>query len=677
MLGKTWTYMLAGLLFTCCASPLWADTDGTVEDSTDYSQAEVEVGYRSVSRDDNANRAREYDSLQSSPNLDLNFRGWQKTHSLAFEGRYLNDKDYSAEVDLNLHSQVRLLLRNERMYHNLDHIPYDPRFSSDARQNSFYLTVPRHDYSDENPLADYGLQVDRTDVKVRAKLPDFPAHLSLSYWRWEKEGDQQLRFVKENCAGACHMTSKTRKVKRVTEEFTGSIDSHLGMLDLIFEQVVRVFRDQQQTPLDNFQNHTLRPAGFYEHDATPDSRFTQSTIKAHTALGGGFVANASFSIGERTNESKLRDVAPVDAETDFRKLASDVTYTPSANWTVNFRYRMLDLDQDNASQLAVPTPKTYKVRDSIDIDRNFYEASVAYRPTPRLTLKGDYRREDIHRSNTDGPDSFSGFANNIDPYWELPEDETLQKYRLSLSSRHLAKNALRLQAWYQYQTSDDPAYNTSIEEGHTGFVSATYRPGTLWGTTASLKVDENRNNNHKHSQFIGATPVYYDMDRERSQQNASLGFWLNPLEAVNIDLNYGYLRTRITQDLLFGAEPPIYTVPDDNVEFRQSVQTISLGTNWQATKALACRVEGYHIRSEANYSPNFPANTALNYDPSALRSISKVDIRQNGLRGRINWQFDQHWTAGFEATYDNYDDRDSSVFDGSVQTYMASLSRSW
>ncbi len=40
------------------------------------------------------------------------------------------------------------------------------------------------------------------------------------------------------------------------------------------------------------------------------------------------------------------------------------------------------------------------VRQSIDIDRNNYAATVSYRPTRRLTLKGDYEREETDRNHT-------------------------------------------------------------------------------------------------------------------------------------------------------------------------------------------------------------------------------------------------------------------------------------
>ncbi|MBW2505149.1 MAG: hypothetical protein JRE16_11345 [Deltaproteobacteria bacterium] len=674
---------------------------------------DIGVGYRGISQHGEPARSREYDSLKASPTFDLDIKNMAGQNDFALEAHYLNDKDYSAEGDFNFQSLLRVHLRNDRFFHNLDHIPYDQDTDSSARPDAFLEENPRVDYEDANPGTDYGIRLDFYETAVRGKLPTYPAHLNLKYWRQEKSGKKQLRYVNENCASACHMRSRNRSIDLTTEEFTASVDAHLGVIDLIFEQVFRTFDNQSATSIDSFDAHWLREQGAYQHDDSPDSDFTQSTIKAHTTLSGGFVANASFSFGERENKSSLNDVAPIRAETDFKKLASDITYSPSEHWTWNFRYRMLELDTSNSGDITAtgsqytdetystlfPRSQPFPVRDSIDLDRDFYATSISYRPTHKLSLKLDLKHEQIQRSTTDGPslhESLTVDPVEIDPYWELPDEENITKVRLSYSSRHLDKNALKFKAWWQYQHSDDPAYNTSVETGHTAFLSATYRPGVLWGTTASLNLQKSRNNDYSRSQFDGSGNVtYFDLDRDQEQQNASVGFWLNPLPGLNLDANYAYLRSRIKQDLLFGNQPPIYTIEDGNVEYRQHVQTLSAGASWQVLETLMCRVQGYHIRSNATYSPQFSVSNLTydiltgfppNYDLTALtagassaqlRQISKVDIRQNGIQGQVTWQVSDDWSAGIEATFDDYDDLGNNDFDGSVQTYMARLFHTW
>ena len=684
--GLIW--IMASSLWIALTSPVLADMSANAPtDSKDLQQIDASIGYRGTSTKDSGQRAKEYDSLQSSPTFNLLYRGGNENIETFLDFHFLNDNDYYMEANLNLRSKLRFNFFNERLYHNLDHFPYDAASESEAPPNGVFLGETLVDYVDQDPSQDYHLRIDQTEAALRYKIPDYPAHVNLKYWRWEKKGIRQLGFLDESCT-SCHMQSRNLQINMVTEEVTAGFDAHLGLIDLIFEQVVRTFDNRAATPVDFFEGNDFLAAGDYQHDETPDSRFTQSTLKAHSTLGGGFVANASASVGKRENESSLDDVSPVDAKMDFTKLASDVTYIPSSKWTLNLRYRMLDLDQSNVPSIggagyqeydSPGTTQTFMVRNNIDIERNYYEASISYRPVTHLTLKGNYHREDIHRNNTNGPVQHDGSLNIQDPYWELPEDETIQKARLTVSSRLFARNALKLQGWYEYQTSDDPAYSISIEKGHTLFASATYRNNPLWGGAASFRYRDLKNNGFRASQFDEAdNPVYFDQDRSQRQQNASLGFWLAPLKGLSFDTNYGYLKTHIEQDLLYGSSSPTYSI-EDGTDFDQIVHTLSAGANWQISEQFGCRLEGYHIRSKAHYSPDFPTEILPPGIASAddLKEISQVDIHQYGIKTRFNWQFYGQWAASLELTLDDYDDQDSNLFDGTVETCMASLSTSW
>jgi hypothetical protein len=213
---------------------------------------------------------------------------------------------------------------------------------------------------------------------------------------------------------------------------------------------------------------------------------------------------------------------------------------------------------------------------------------------------------------------------------------------------------------------------------------------------AALDLLDEDNNDRVVLQFDNAAGnefVSYDLGRNRQQQSISLGAWLVPVERLVIDLSYGYLATGIEQDLLFGTaantEDPLsdFTIEDEDVDYQQTVHTLSAGATWQIHDDLSCRVEGYHIRSEAAYDPKF-ATTSLVFlnelgalfgsaSSADLREISKIDIRQNGLRSRLNWQIDESWSCTLEASYDDYDEMNSNVYDGSVISSMASLSRTW
>ncbi|MCM2264301.1 MAG: MtrB/PioB family outer membrane beta-barrel protein, partial [Desulfuromonadales bacterium] len=390
---------------------------------------------------------------------------------------------------------------------------------------------------------------------------------------------------------------------------------------------------------------------------------------------GGLVGSASFTVGERENRSDVTSVAPVEAETDYYKASADATYTPSQNWTFNLRYRLIDMDSDNSTTLydTVDTIDAFKsplsVRESMDITRAWYEATVNYRPTKHLTLKAELRREEIDRSNTGEPITHSSSTTpiTINPTWQLPDQETITRVKLGFSSRLLEKSALKLSGWVAIQQNDDPAYGTSYGDSQELFLSTSYTPSPFWGMQANVNLLKQENNDFE----IDSESI----DRDKEQQNLSLGTWLNPREDLSFDLYYGYFRTAIDQNLFFGATAP-YAFQNDSVDYQQTVHSITAGMTWQALKNLSCRLEGYHIRSKADYEPNFSIAgfpNGANADSSDLEEISQVDIRQNGVRGRVNWQINENLTCGVEATFDDYDERGNDVFDGSVQSYMASL----
>lgn len=695
---KTLISLAAGIMLLGGTNPALADLTPDIEAADRIeTEASVSIGYRGIGTDDYAGRAREYDSLEPSPTFKAKLFTDKETFHLDLGADYLNEDDYSAEAHLDYSGLMRIDLRSQRMFHNLDHIPYDNGYTSPSLPGSvtprnlsstpaegsrpdayFGSTTPRAFYTDYNPGDDYGRRIDTNEVKLKVKCPDYPAHVNLSYWRYEKTGEKQQRFASEGSTSAagscnsCHMQSKSRDIDRVTEEFKAGIDAHAGFIDVVLEGLLRTFRDREPVPVDYFGSHSgtgRRTAGFYEHDEDPDSSLKELTLKLNTAPSGGFVASTAFTLGNRENESDLTSISPVHAEVDYYRASADATYTPSENWTFNLRYRLLDTDSDNNSVVydKAPTGTSFTarpVRESMDITRAWYEAVASYRPTRQLTLKAEFRREDIERSNT---------ASASTAFWDLPDEEIVTRVKLGFSSRLLENSALKLSGWLAIQRDDDPAYGTTSEEGQELFLTANYTPSPLWGVTTNINLLKQKNNDHELDGF--------DLERNKRQQNASLGAWLNPREGLSFDLNYGFFHTAIDQDLLFGVTAP-YAIKDDSVDYRQTVQTVTAGVTWQALKDLSCRLEGYLIRSKGDYDPDFSyvANPAGYFPNGAnatsldLEEISKVDIRQNGVRGRIDWKLDKNLTCGVETTFDDYDDKGSDVFDGSVQSYMASLS---
>lgn len=662
--------------------------------SADIFNVEIGAGFRVVEEDEVSSRAREYEDLDSSATGHFRVERAANYKYEIFEGTYLGENDWLIGADYNRSSLIRLNLSAERFYHNLDHIPYDAD-AEGARQAA--IPVPndgsdlpsaRVEYSDTDPGAEYGRELSRYDVKFRGRLPNYPAHFNLKYWRYEKKGEHQLRYAKEQCS-SCHLQSRSQEIDQVTDEVTASIDAHLGPVDIVLEHLYRQFNNRGETPRDEFGFHVLRPAGEYQHDEVPDSRLNQTTLKLNTSLDGGLVAAASYSIGERENRSDLErpDVGPVEVETDIHKAAGDFSWDVNENWSFNFRYRMLDLDNDNPSTIyssgMTEIRNPVAVRDSIDLERDTYGATASFRPTKNLSFKAEFEREDLERTNTGGSFSHSGFGVPvvIDPVWELPRKERNDRYKLSFHSRPFGGGKARLNGYYKYLDSDDPAYGTSLEEGHHAFVSLTLQQAGYIGGTLSLEGRWEENDQHQLVQ-PGEEPLVYDLDRDYEQANLSLGFWFAPNEFMSLGCDYALLTSTTEQDLLFGNEGAEgYAFVDQSVDYKQTVSSYSAYLNIRPVESLKLYANGYYVRSDADFNPGFLVDYApegiFNADSTGLRDISKVDIRRTGAQAGLKWEMVEDLTVGFSYQYDDYSDKTSDVFDGTVQIFSANLAYVW
>ncbi len=673
-------------------------------------------GYRMVSTQGNPARAREYSLLDSSGGGEMDMKVLFPRHRLRLDGFYLNESEYRLGGEVDYNGLLRLQLGTESLWHNLDHLAFSPPQRADAFKPNDSETAWVK-FSDQQPGKDYALEVEQHRAAVRGKVRNFPAHINLGYWRLERSGNKQLTFVSEGTSGSggscnqCHVQSKGQPIDQVTEEVKLGLDAHLGRTDVILEGMIREFRNHEASADDFFgelrsqnQGVTLREAGIYQHDSTPDSRLLSSTLKLHSSLTGGVVGAAEFTLGKRENRSDVSDVQGIESETDFYKTAGDLTLIPSARWTLNFQYRFLDLDNTNSDRLQVAGGSdALNVRENLDLTQAVYGARLSYRPSRRLTLQGEFRRRDVHRAHTGEAVDAEFFPELIiDPNWELPSDEVIHSYRFTARSRPLGRSNFKLNGWYQYQTSNDPAYGTSAQRGHEAFAGLTYAPTATWGLTGNLRLLRQANNRHRLEQFGSTTGnlLSIDLDRKDESQQVSAGVWANPISGLALNFHYGFLRKKTIQDLLFGRDPlRKKTIQDllfgrdpegvnvlaEDADYSQTVHSASAGANWQINQRLSALCEALYIRSRAELEPEFSVQDLsffgfpdpVDVDAEGINDLSELDIRQWGIRLGLRWVLEEAWSCSLNYSYDDYQDLNSGTFDGTAQTYMFNVARSW
>ncbi|TYO98540.1 hypothetical protein EDC39_106143 [Geothermobacter ehrlichii] len=666
-------------------------------------ETSLSLGYRLVDDQGDA-KVREYDHLQPSTTLRFLASGYDDRFHGSLEGYLLSDKDYRSELHFDRDGQVRLDLRIENFVHNLEHIPYSDRPPAIAQDNGTPIPPPppvinpnKATFTDHDPTAEYRLDTGIYEARFRGKLKSYPAHLNVRYWRMERKGDRQLRFVDEQCSG-CHVQSRSVRIDQVTQEVTAGLDAHLGPVDVILEQLYRQFDNRENAPVDSYgTNVFFRPtATDLAHDTIPDVRMTESTLKVHTNLAGGLVGAASASIGKRENRNGLEpaQVSPIISSTDVAKGAGDLTWIPHPSWTFNFRYRLLDLDNSNTDSISITGVTTgispVGVRNNPDLRRDSYLITASFRPDARLKLKGQFDREIIHRDQTGPALPYTsakptiGVPQELDPVWELPRQERNDRIRFSLYTRPLGDRRLRINTWWEYRTSSDPAYGTSFEDSHRLFFSTSYQhPQGRWGANLLLDRLWQQNDQFEITEFDETTglPVSFDLGRSKRQFHLSAGFWGDLTESLSASMTYGYLASTIEQDLLFGNAPPDYAIEDSGVRYDQRTHTLAVHLNWRVTDPVLLELSGYHVRSYAAYSPGFSrfyAPTGV-FDATSegLKDISRVDLRQLGLSVGTTWAVTDNLSWAARYSFDDYEDRTGNVFDGHVQSCEVSLSYAW
>jgi len=708
------------------------------------------VGYNGVSLNDNGARAREYDELRSSPVANLDFIGNVDHKHLYLEGEYKGSNDYRAAGHADLAGAAVFNISSERFWHHLDAIPYASRpegitrldpdgvaNSGDEIDDKTLVTI-----EDADPDDELGLRLQYDEAEAIFKLGEAPAHLRLKYWRQTKKGKKQLRFAEEGfetgshttppsatTCNSCHLQAQTRDIKRITDEMTASVDAHIGYVDLSLEQLLRLLTIKEQIPADAYYGHSAfgpyPDTASFQHDADPESSLLQTTAKARTSLSGGFVADAAYTYGKRENRSDLAPATAtpsgadgVSAEATIQKLAGNITYMPVTDLTLNLRYRLLDIDIDNAdfittgdSRATTGPPITYPVRDSVDLRRTELAAAATWRATSKLTLKGEAQREIIRRGSAGDTYTFNSFLSPvasggvIDPDWSLPDKEYLDQLRISLTARPLGRQALKLNSWYRYQHSSDPAYGSSFENRHEAFAGFNYSSKAYWGASIASRVQFDRND--KNGQIVseildpdGAggnppirTELFLPASRSRNQQSFDVGFWFTPLYTLTAGINYGYLRNKTTQDILFGsADMDMATTAFYNIEgeadYLVRSHTLSLYAVLQLLEGLSLRTDAYYLQSAAQFTPQpfyqvvdaavLPGMTDnLIISSAGLTEISRTSIRQQGVSAGVDWEPSTAWHLGLSYSVDIYDDRYGDLLDGSAQTLMATLARRW
>ena len=627
------------------------------------------LGYRLLHVGGTGGRAAPYEYLHSSGSGGLFLNHVAKDHKFSLDGSYINEKDYNADLLYDYQGNYRLHLRTESLFHNLDRV-----FLTDPFSLIVNVTPPSstpYNTSAARDIDDYGLRVEQDLARFRYKLPNYPLHLNLGYWRMLREGTQQFRFADQTFEAASNtIFAGARPIDHETHEGSAGVDAHVGPVDFVYTFLIRQFRDNLTTPVDTFLTRsTPGQPQLIQHNEDPDSRFLSHTVKLHTSLDGGITGGASYSYGRRENRSRLFDsVGAGDAETTLQNFAGDFTYTPCGSFNLAVKYRRQEVEPNSPATVTTTylSSSQASVRPSFETGKDLIIATLSFRPTGLLSLKGEYKGEYVRRELSQQGDE------TLD--WHgLPTHSATHRGSFAVLSRPL--KGLRLKALYSYTATESPAYGTSFAQRHEGQFLATYSKSGTWGLTANYRAVREENDDVTRLQIVTVTPLSLapfteNQSRDRSSDNATASVWFSPIPALTLSGSYSLLRTAVTQGILFTVVAPATA---DGADYTTQAQVYGLDAvyrlNDRATLSLALQ----QIRS----SSAFTVNPLAGADVAGITDVTRLKTLESSLAARADYRLFDGVSCALDYAYRDFDNKTSSLYEGTVHSIFASVTAKW
>ncbi|ACM21254.1 outer membrane channel, putative [Geotalea daltonii FRC-32] len=635
-----------------------------------HSLLEGYTGYRFLTIDNYGGRASKYNYLHSGIIGGASYNRLGQDLKFTLDGNYLNDKDYYGDLNFDYAGEYRFHLRTEALFHNTT----GEILFSEPIDFPGIAYIPHQDSS----LTGYGLKTEQDSASLRYKIHDFPLHVNLGYWRMVKEGTSQIRFADIAFEGTLNnFFARSRSVNRETHEGKIGFDTHLGPIDLIYNFQIRQFINKAEQLRDNYVERnvfgSIHRSGIQEHNEDTDSRYFAHTVKLHTSLAGGLVGAGSYTYGKRDNLSRLNDTTGADqTSANLHNYAGDLVYTPFKELSLGFKYRRQEVENRNPSTITNSffINNILAVRPSIGTEKDVILATLLFRPTNQLTVKGEYKGEFLHRNLVHYLDETLN--------WYLNENESTHKGSISVISRPL--KGLRVTARYGYTSTDHPSYGTSFAQKHEGELTSNYNLSGRLGFTASYRNSRELNDEMQRRVISSSTPpVEYAqfsplLSRDKTTRNFTTAAWFSPFPKLTITASYGFLQNDMDQGLMFSITGDGSLAASN---YRSASHLYSLGTAYRFTEKADLSLTLQEVHSLSEFKPEnktFP-------DPygytSGITELSRSKTVETSFSARGNYRFTRNLTCSMEYMLQDYYDKFYSQFDGTVHSITAYVSAKW
>ncbi|GAB4484468.1 MAG: hypothetical protein OHK006_08850 [Thermodesulfovibrionales bacterium] len=596
---------------------------------------------------DGSKEAMEYEYFRNSPVLRSEVRVVTYPHRLHLDLDFQNERDYYGDVTYGYKDLVYFRGLNSTLYHNLGNIEL---FDLGAGPNN---VIERRDADEE-----YGIKVGMSNLLLRLKMPDYPAHLYGEANFVTKDGTRQQIFLggAGGFGGVLIRTSEKREIDWTTSTYTVGANGHFGPVEVDYSHTEKRFSvDDDRVMEYNYEKGgsgaLARTAGVYEHNAITENKSSTDTIRLHTMMTGQITASATLSRTERESRS-------TSANADSFYGSGEVTWIPVNDVAVFLKYRHYETDLENPDRITVRNLTngqilTYSnIRDSVDSVRNVYSGAVRVRPFKGVTLRAELSHEDISREDYDA--------------WFLPD--STQKTRLVLSGDFRIVKGLMFKAKYTHLTIDEPALNTEADSSEEVYLSLTWTPTPKFTAFASYTT---RSDSRDDVRFIEGTDVLSEGPRSGLNDRFVGVLTYLPLPNLSLTATYAYQHAKVEQAILTGS------VVDERMPYKTTSQNVTFDATFRPKDYISLAGGVSHTTSKGAF---YPSNADLlrvvsidSFSYTKIRETSYYASGEYSFKGGFSARLNYRYTTFNDASGNRYDD----VEDGRAQIVLLTLTKKW
>lgn len=613
-------------------------------------------GYRIVDQS-GSKSANEFEYLHNSITLGskVRFIDWPQRFHLDLNIR--NKNDFFGELRYSYKDIIYIRGISRSVFHNLDNLKL---FDLDKDTTPF--TSPQGPAVNITDVKkDYDVKSDMSNIFLRFKTPDFPAHLFIDLQLINNEGERQQRILLGS--GNLDKIIKTTRAVDINNDIKGitvGFNSHLGPIEIEVSHGVRRFDEKgDRVFFDRYEEvlGSLRRAGIFPNSLTPEIKGSMNSIKLHTSYTGRLVASASLFTSNKVNDES-------GASIDYLIASGELVWMPITDLTFFLRYRHKEKDIDEIGDVPFPgvcdpsNNSSYdylcKVIFPISSKKDTVSGTIRYRLINGLTLRANYIYDEEDRKNADR--------------WGLPNSSKKESFSIFADTKLF--KAISLKAGYTRMEIKNPAYNSDPDSSNELRFSAFFMPFNRVQAFFSYSIAMEKRDNiiFKDQNFYRNA---YERNSKKEQLFGSIAFLLS--QKISITTSSSLFINDVRQSVFYRDvnRNPIRTRSD----YKDRGYNYSIDLNYEPKDNVSFNVSVGHTIIKGAFMPADPILS----EPISITDLSKVKAKETTCSTGIKYRIKNDLSIRFRYKYTDLNEITKNPYneikDGKSHIFLLSISK--